>query len=438
MLAVVAVLALRGWRADATWWLLLAGFGALTAGDVVFAARSAAGTFAWGTWLDAVYVAGPLLVAVAASARDRPAQAAGQTATMVVPGVATLVALLVLVDETAALPQLATLLAAGVVVVAGLRGMAVVRSERLLATRTEEARTDPLTGLGNRRALAGQLSGPQDGAVLLLLVLDGFDRVNATLGHDAGDRYVRACAERLVALVGQESAARLDGARFAVVLPPDQAEHAELHATRLVRELSASVLIDGCAVTVAVTAGVADVPVAVGDGPVDLAAEAVRRADVALAAASVTTPVVRWDASRDEEAREHLVLISELRTALAAGDQLVVHLQPQFDPRTRSASATEALVRWQHPTRGLLGPAQLPARGRGGAACCPSSPRRCSTRRCASSAPCPAAAARCRSRSTSAAPTCSTGASRPASWRRSPCTASTPTCCASRSPRRPS
>ena len=362
VLGVVAVLALRGWRVDATWWLLLAGFGSLTVGDVVFATRSAAGTFSWGTWLDAVYVGGPLLVAVSASVGARPALPAGQTATMVVPGVATLAALLVLVDEEDALPRLATLLAALVVVVAGLRGMTVVRSERLLATRTEEARTDPLTGLGNRRALAGQLAGPQDGAVLLLLVLDGFDRVNATLGHDAGDRYVRVCAERLVELVGQEQAARLDGARFAVVLPPEQAEQAQLQAARLVRELSASVLIDGCAVTVAVTAGIAEVPAADGRGEVARAQEAVRRADVALAAATVTVPVVRWDTARDDEAREHLVLISELRTALADGDQLVVHVQPQFDPRTRGACATEALVRWQHPTRGLLGPgAFLPA-----------------------------------------------------------------------------
>jgi len=359
-------LVVASFRVDRVWVLLLAAFAIMSCGQLVYAVQSAAGTFGFGTPLDAVFTAGPVLVAAAAWSRPAAVADVPQRAShaiMVLTAAATLLCLGVLVKVSESTPGLATGLAATGVVAAVIRTVLFVRQDHLLLLRTQQALSDPLTGLPNRRALleavdAALTSGTV--AVLLLFDLDRFTAVNDTLGHAAGDELLRVVGQRLA----QESppdatVARLGGDEFAVLLLGVTDALATAH--RLRSALEEPVLLVGDRVAVAGSVGVAstaDLDAAqpltrAGGGPMEL----LRRADVALSRAKRDSQGVEaWTSGADDSARGLLSLVSDLRLALRAGDQLLVHLQPKCDPQSRRVLALEALVRWQHPTRGLLAP----------------------------------------------------------------------------------
>jgi diguanylate cyclase (GGDEF)-like protein len=226
-----------------------------------------------------------------------------------------------------------------------------------------QALHDGLTDLPNRtylykrmrRAIAAAQRG--DGLVALLLIdLDRFKEVNDTLGHDHGDELLVEVATRLrAALRRGDVLARLGGDEFAVLLSdlPDRAAVAEL-AGRLRDALRRPFALRGVAVELEASIGAAVCP--------DHGTEVntlVQRADVAMYDAKRGhAGVATYSAERDPYSADRLGLLAELRRALAC-DELVLHYQPKVAVDSGAVIGVEALVRWQHPERGLLPPSEF-------------------------------------------------------------------------------
>ncbi|MEU4425798.1 bifunctional diguanylate cyclase/phosphodiesterase [Actinoplanes sp. NPDC024001] len=234
------------------------------------------------------------------------------------------------------------------------------RAERQAARRLHEATHDPLTGLGNRAKLQDEL----DAAVrhgrqtderfsLLLIDLDRFKEVNDTLGHHAGDELLVEVARRLnQASRAGDVVVRLGGDEFALILPttPDHPEALKA-GHRILEALRQPIRLDDLLVDIDASIGVASYPRDGHDG-----AELLQHADVAMYAAKRRHGGVSgYDPSLDSGDASRLTLQSELRQGIERGE-LVVFYQPKVDVATRLPCGAEALVRWQHPTRGLLGP----------------------------------------------------------------------------------
>jgi diguanylate cyclase (GGDEF)-like protein len=240
----------------------------------------------------------------------------------------------------------------------------VAQASRRLSRQTREnyrlAHYDQLTGLPNRTlfirdvARTVRLEASRPGAVAILLIdLDRFTEINNTLGHANGDRVLREVARRLSSTFAEKAqVARLGADEFAMLCPGTNGEHGALATAVAVQaSLEPPVVIDGVALNVEASIGIAvmDDPSA---GPDIL----LQRADTALARARARSSRVHvhspacdyFDANR-------LILLGEARAALERGE-LVLHYQPKIDLRHRRITGVEALVRWQHPERGLLGP----------------------------------------------------------------------------------
>ncbi|MFL5333586.1 MAG: putative bifunctional diguanylate cyclase/phosphodiesterase, partial [Geminicoccaceae bacterium] len=226
------------------------------------------------------------------------------------------------------------------------------------------AHHDELTGLPNRHLLRDRLGhalaqARRTGAqvTLFLLDLDHFKDVNDTLGHPLGDELLRAVADRLRATVrGSDTLARLGGDEFAV-LQADASEvgSAARLAERLLAALAAPVVLDGQPLAVTASVGVAlDLP---GTGDAD---ELVRQADLALYRAKHEGRgrFRLFEPAMDAQARAKRGLERELRQALEAAE-FVLHYQPQVELATGRVAGVEALVRWRHPNRGLVPPAEF-------------------------------------------------------------------------------
>jgi diguanylate cyclase (GGDEF)-like protein len=234
---------------------------------------------------------------------------------------------------------------------------------REAARHEYDASHDHLTGLTNRAFFlrAGAAAIDASASVgsctgMLLIDLDHFKEVNDALGHATGDRLLREVAGRLLhAVRGEGTVARLGGDEFAVLLPGLQhAEVADVVADRLLEVLAQPLDCEGVRLSVEASIGVAAFP---DDGfEVD---ELLRRADIALYEAKESRGSARhYRGDRDASNFERLTLAAELRNALEQ-DEVVLHFQPQVDLATGQVVGIEVLSRWQHPTRGLLGPAEF-------------------------------------------------------------------------------
>jgi diguanylate cyclase (GGDEF)-like protein len=192
-------------------------------------------------------------------------------------------------------------------------------------------------------------------AALLLLDLDGFKEVNDSLGHHAGDHLLRQIGPRLrPALRSGALLARLGGDEFAVLLEDGGLDEAQALAERLRHLLLEPFTVEGIRLHVGVSIGVSTAPV-----PAATVAELLRCADVAMYAAKAGREGVHVYVPDPENGTgDRLRTMEELRTALET-DELEVHLQPQVDLVHGDLVGAEALVRWRHPTRGLLSPAEL-------------------------------------------------------------------------------
>ena len=260
---------------------------------------------------------------------------------------------------------LAGLVLSPVLVLVVLLPIEAVRRSALVATQHEyDALHDSLTGLANRALLRTHLKTTLErtqqgrrGVALLMLDLDHFKEINDTLGHTVGDDLLVDVAQRLSASVRLDQAfiSRLGGDEFAVVAEldgrRDPMEEANGLAERLSRVLNAPTILAGVRVDVQASIGIALAPLHGND--ID---ELLARADVALYAAKEARG--NWsfyDPSRDEHTPERLGLLAELRDGMERGE-LVLHYQPKCEARSGQVVGMEALVRWQHPRRGLLTP----------------------------------------------------------------------------------
>ncbi len=215
------------------------------------------------------------------------------------------------------------------------------------------AMADDLTGLANRRRLEqGLTEGLAAGAIqVALLDLDDFKQVNDALGHAVGDQLLVAVAERLLRAAGPDAlVARMGGDEFAVLLTGTTAEAADATVLRLAGSLREPVHAGGHGLLVGVSIGAAD-----GTGTDD-PIEVLRRADVAMYAAKASGATHRrHTADLDDTADEQARLGAELRTALDTG-QFRMMYQPIVELPHGRLRAVEALVRWDHPERGVISP----------------------------------------------------------------------------------
>jgi diguanylate cyclase (GGDEF)-like protein len=225
-----------------------------------------------------------------------------------------------------------------------------------------QAFCDPLTGLANRALFQDRLDEAFDRVAfrerrlaVLFLDLDRFKAVNDTLGHSAGDELLAIVADRLSRCVRPgDTVARLGGDEFTVLLEGVRGtDDATRLADRILAHLRTPISVGGHTVSVAASIGIALNSSAHGR-PDDL----LRDADVALYRAKEAGKdrYAVFDSSMDQPAVEQLDLERDLRSALARGE-LRLHFQPIVELTTRRVSEVEALLRWQHPTRGLISPA---------------------------------------------------------------------------------
>jgi len=227
------------------------------------------------------------------------------------------------------------------------------------------AHHDVLTGLANRAAVTQRIDEAAarhrrwgDPFSILLLDLDRFKHVNDTLGHPAGDALLREVAVRLRASLRETDVlGRLGGDEFAIIQAgePDQRGAAASFAERITEVLSEPFLIDGHEVNIGTSIGIALAPEHAKD-PDGL----LKMADLALyrAKSSGRGSHCFFTAEMIEAAGARRELETELRRAIQNGE-LALHYQPIVNTRTRRICAAEALIRWQHPTKGTIAPAEF-------------------------------------------------------------------------------
>ena len=240
-------------------------------------------------------------------------------------------------------------------------------SKRLRQSAAENARLallDPLTGLPNRRLLSERLERAVDAAIadgthvgLLLLDIDRFKEINDSLGHDRGDQLLVLVARRLEQVVREtDTVARLGGDEFAVLLPTVRSlDDAAILAERMLSVFSEPYDVDGLVLHVETSLGLALLP----EHAQDVTA-LMKRADVAMYAAKAARRGMSiYSAEGDASSPAKLLLLGDLRKAIDTEDQLSVHYQPKLDLRTGEVAGLEALLRWQHPTRGMIPPSEF-------------------------------------------------------------------------------
>ena len=229
---------------------------------------------------------------------------------------------------------------------------------RLQETLRHRADHDALTGLCNRSRFTAEVDAELRRAsrstAVLFLDLDDFKTINDSMGHHVGDELLRAVARRLEGAIKiSDLVARLGGDEFAVLLRDVDEDRAQSVADRLARVLSEPFELDIGAVNVGTSVGIAQ---HAGDDPVS-AATLLRNADAAMYAAKRDggTQTRAFEQAMHDQARERLVLRNDLQRALTDGEFLV-HTQPLVDLNTNRTIGAEALLRWEHPDRGLLTP----------------------------------------------------------------------------------
>ncbi len=238
-------------------------------------------------------------------------------------------------------------------------------SERRAHTQALEhlALHDGLTGLANRtlfsdllsRTLASARRADEPRAVLVM-DLDGFKHVNDTLGHDRGDMLLRQVGERLVATLREDdTVARLGGDEFAI-LPADTADlsAAVAVALKIQQVCERGFTLNDETVHVSPSIGIALFPEH-GDTTTDL----LHRADLAMYSAKRSGEGhAVFSVMQETQTADHLALLLDLRHCVTR-DELILYYQPKVDLATREITGVEALIRWQHPTQGLLAPARF-------------------------------------------------------------------------------
>ena len=235
------------------------------------------------------------------------------------------------------------------------------------AELTRLAHHDQLTTTPNRRAFFTMLTAAIAGAgsaaagelAVLVIDLDDFKQVNDTWGHQAGDEVLIEIAERLNQVAGRSGvASRFGGDEFAILLKqlPSQEEAdriAELVCTRLQEPIK---LRNGISAVVGASIGI------VGGSPTAAAEDLIRCADIAMYSAKARgkNRVERFTEERHGQVA-HVRQLEDHLGQIVERDQIVLHYQPLIDLKTGHCTAMEALIRWRHPSLGLLLPGEFMA-----------------------------------------------------------------------------
>ena len=218
---------------------------------------------------------------------------------------------------------------------------------------------DLLTGLPNRALLIERLQQQllrqtRTGESVAVLVMDltDFKAVNDSLGHAVGDELLKQVGPRLSAsLRAADTIARLGGDEFAILLPGTDETGAARVAQKMLAALEQAFPLEGETLDIGASVGVAVAP-----AHATQAEQLLSRADVAMYAAKGSlSGLAVFSAEHERDGAGRLALMSDLRRAVDEGE-LVLYYQPQIDLRTGGITSVEALVRWMHPKRGLVGP----------------------------------------------------------------------------------
>ncbi|MDQ1747512.1 MAG: diguanylate cyclase [Frankiaceae bacterium] len=343
--------------------LLAFGTVLLLGGDTAYAALAGSGSYSPGALPDQLWMLALVFVGAAALhptmrgvAVATESKRAGTTrlrlgfmvCAMLVPSVVVIVAMLVGADPHG--PALA-------VTTVVLLPLIAIRTVHLLQGLRRAAVADELTGLANRDEITQRLDrrSADDRAALLFIDLDHFKNVNDTLGHAAGDEVLITVSERLRSLVrDSDVVARLGGDEFVILCEAMSTEaEAERLAVRVVAALAEPFTVHGHTLYLGTSVGLVTL-----DG--SDAQTTLRNADLAMYAAKKAGRArwVRYTQTLIDSLASEVTLDTELRQALAR-DQFVLHYQPVVDLASGRMVGVEALIRWQHPTRGLLPPAEF-------------------------------------------------------------------------------
>ena len=358
---VLALLVVGQWALSARPWgrrtgFLILGFVLLAIADSSLVLNLGTGTYGFTIYLDALWGAAFLLVIGAAVAPKPPQVSVARRlpgAFLIASFVTAIVLLLLrpdgLLGWAIGIPAAITLLATGA------RLAVALRESRHASEALQMAQTDDLTGLPNRRAVLKAVDEgitAQQPLGLMLLDLDGFKEVNDTLGHSAGDTLLELVALRMRESLPQEiMLARIGGDEFAIVVHDDDELDLLERAQAIRQTLLAPAKVDGMDLAMHASLGIT-----IREPGDTRAADLLRRADVAMYEAKVTRSGAQlYDAQRDEFSRQRLRMGEELRRALQKG-HVVTWYQPKVDAVTQQAIGMEALVRWEHPERGMIPP----------------------------------------------------------------------------------
>jgi len=242
--------------------------------------------------------------------------------------------------------------------------MDITERKRAEARLAFMAQHDGLTGLPNRNLLRQEMDEilqhtrrSSDKMAVLMLGLDNFKAVNDTLGHGVGDKLLRGVAKRLRSTLREEDTlARLNSDEFAIVQSGlTRPEDAVLLARRLLEAVGEPYLLDGHSVVIGASIGIAMAP---GDG--DESEKLLKHADMALSRAKNDSrgTFSFFETGMDARAQSRRKIELDLRDAIQ-GDVLRPYYQPLIDLSTGRITGFEALVRWPHPERGMVSPAEF-------------------------------------------------------------------------------
>jgi diguanylate cyclase (GGDEF)-like protein len=250
-----------------------------------------------------------------------------------------------------------------------IRVLAISRSQALMLVKQKtgelehQARHDSLTGLPNRamiyeradHAMARARSGGP-GVVLLVIDLDGFKTVNDAFGHDVGDELLQVVADRLSAMLGAScTVGHTGGDEFVVLTDGGPVDDPERLADAMLRALTVPYRVKGAVATLSMTASIG-----VATGLRASASHLLRDADIALyeAKAAGKNRFVVFRPEMRTAVVDRFDLESELRTAVRRWEFFLVY-QPIFDLHDMEVKSVEALLRWKHPTRGIVPPMEF-------------------------------------------------------------------------------